>query len=388
MKIVFVLANGYMYGDNKALYNLMPYFLEKGIDCLLLIPQSSDADKTFRKIIPHIINYDDIGFYPVYFHKIISSESRIRNLWSRFKFLIKYIKSSKCEFQYIKKKISEFSPDLIHTNNSGSVLGYKLAKALNVKHIWHLREYGDLDANWLYVPSKKAIIRKLRDPINHNIAITNAIKKHFHLGNNTEVIYDGPLKAKSIPVISDKESYMLYVGRLFPQKGVELLLDAIEDVVLHIPNILLLFAGTGEKEYVDYLHQKIQTKGLNRNVVFLGYRTDIPELMAKATAVIVPSESEAFGFITAEAMFYGTEVIGRNTAGTKEQMDNIENLYNSKVCRRFYNQKDLAHNMIEVWRNEPDKSKLTKISDITLYLYSAEISAKHVFNYYNKILSK
>lgn len=39
-------------------------------------------------------------------------------------------------------------------------------------------------------------------------------------------------------------------------------------------------------------------------------------------ALIVPSPFEAFGLITAEAMFNKCLVIGRDTAGTKEQFDN------------------------------------------------------------------
>lgn len=44
--------------------------------------------------------------------------------------------------------------------------------------------------------------------------------------------------------------------------------------------------------------------------------------MNRATALIVPSPFEAFGLITAEAMFNKCLVIGKDTAGTKEQFDN------------------------------------------------------------------
>lgn len=64
--------------------------------------------------------------------------------------------------------------------------------------------------------------------------------------------------------------------------------------------------------------------------------------MYNAAVFVVPSRNEGFGFITAEAMFNGTIVIGKNTGGTKEQMDNGKENTKSEIAFRYINLQNLT----------------------------------------------
>lgn len=111
----------------------------------------------------------------------------------------------------------------------------------------------------------------------------------------------------------------------------------------------LLIAGNQNTHpmYTRKCMKYISENKLSQFVEFLGQRSDVYDLMQQATALIVPSNFEAFGFITAEAMFNKCLVIGRNTAGTKEQFDNIELLLKSKYVFRFNSKQELVANLKE-----------------------------------------
>ena len=76
-----------------------------------------------------------------------------------------------------------------------------------------------------------------------------------------------------------------HFSRLSPWKGQHVLVEAL----LHCPeDVVAVFVGDalfGEQDYVTQLHQQIDAFGLSDRVKFLGFRSDIPELMAACDLV-------------------------------------------------------------------------------------------------------
>lgn len=84
----------------------------------------------------------------------------------------------------------------------------------------------------------------------------------------------------------------------------------------HIPDSILLLVGEGEnkqncKEFVKQL--KIDNK-----VYFLGFRNDIPELLNASDLFVLPTLSETLGIVLIEAMASQLPVIGTNSGGVPE----------------------------------------------------------------------
>ena len=384
MKILYVITNSFWYGDNIALFNLMPHLIEEGVEPIFLVPKDSIANERFSEYTKFIISYNDGNI--LYTQKTTSRSNKIKNYISSVKCVFHSLFADKKEYEKIQNVISQLHPDLIHTNNSGCVLGYKLAISLRIPHVWHIREYGDKDANWLYFPSRKFVMHRFNNKINHNITITEGIRKYFRLSKeNTQTIYDGPISCRTSADIALDKSYFLFVGRLFPNKGVEMLIEAMSKVIKHKPNTILRIAGSGEPSYVSYIINKTKELGLVNNIEFLGYRNDIAELMSHAKAIIVPSFFEAFGFITTEAMFYGALVIGYDSAGTKEQMDNVENALREKVCLRFSNTNELEKAILKATVFDLGRDILKDVSNFVQKTYSDVGSAKKVYELYLRI---
>lgn len=388
MNVVFVLTNGDMYGDNKALYNLMPFLISRDITPFFIIPKESEAFDVFHCFTDRVIGYDNKRYYSLYYQKTVLSKNIFKRFLRPVAYLVRRKLCDKKEYQLILKAVLTFCPQLVHTNNSGCILGFQLACDLGIKHLWHIREYGDRDANWQYLPSKKCVINRFRKKNNYNIAITASIKQHFLLPtHNTEVIYDGALSQNKYALSPSKDLYYLYVGRLFPNKGLELLLKAFSLALSKNREMKLMIAGRGDDNYYYSLLNQAKLLGISDCVEFLGYRKDIPQLMSRAKAVIIPSKSEAFGFVTAEAMYYGADIMGYNTAGTKEQMDNVDKFLKESFCMRFESSEQLATLLLQHWERKYDVEKHTTISEYVKRIYSAEESANNFCNYIIKILN-
>jgi glycosyltransferase involved in cell wall biosynthesis len=105
-----------------------------------------------------------------------------------------------------------------------------------------------------------------------------------------------------------REPYVVYLGRLSPEKGVEILLDAVTG----LPDLRVKIAGDGPQTGV--LQTIARQQGLQQ-VEFLGRVAGEEKwgLLRHATAVVVPSVCyEAFPFVVLESLAAGTPVVASN----------------------------------------------------------------------------
>lgn len=122
------------------------------------------------------------------------------------------------------------------------------------------------------------------------------------------------IAAESLAPSDEAGEYMLFLGRLVPQKGIATFLQAAEEC----PNIPCRIAGGGPLE--DEVRARITARGL-RHVELLGHLEDeaLHEVLRHARAVVVPSEwYEPFGLVILEAMAMARPVIAARIAGPAE----------------------------------------------------------------------
>jgi glycosyltransferase involved in cell wall biosynthesis len=110
-----------------------------------------------------------------------------------------------------------------------------------------------------------------------------------------------------------------HFSRLAPWKGQHILIDALAKCPPHVTAILVGDALFGEQDYVQELHQQVTALGLENRVKFLGFRSDIPQLMAACNLVAHTSTApEPFGRVIVEAMLCGTPVVAAKAGGAME----------------------------------------------------------------------
>lgn len=112
---------------------------------------------------------------------------------------------------------------------------------------------------------------------------------------------------------------ILYISRIHPKKGLELLIDAAESIRERLKGYRIIIGGNGEAEYVEYLKSAIINKGLSHIFEFPGWLDDEVKrrAMLDADVFVLPTYSENFGMVVAEALACGTPVI--TTSGTPWQ---------------------------------------------------------------------
>lgn len=385
MKVLFVKSSTTLFaGSSKSFMNMLDGLMKLGVLPLVVFPAADGMCELYRnKGIPTaVLNYrmavypplrcvkDYVMFFPRLFGRI----------W------LNYIASHK-----LLNIVRRFRPDIIHTNVSVIDIGYRVAMQLKIPHIYHVREYGDKDFSLFHYPMCSCFLKKLKKH-SFAICITKDIQRHYNLGaDNSCVIYNGICPESQIHFNPQKKNYFLFAGRLESAKGIADLLVAFADFYKLRPNseIQLKIAGdTKNVHYYNFLLNEVKRLHIETNVDFLGMRKDVNNLMADAYLMIVPSLSEGFGRITAEAMQNGALVVGRNTAGTKEQFDNGLEMTGEEIALRYSNHQELVRAMCEVVDNgiEHYFSMIERSQQVVKALYTNERHAQQVYDFYKVIL--
>jgi glycosyltransferase involved in cell wall biosynthesis len=117
---------------------------------------------------------------------------------------------------------------------------------------------------------------------------------------------------------------VLTVCRLSPEKGPLELVEAIARLRDQGREAKLLIAGVDlwpNQWYAAELEALIRRRGLLGEVLLLGWRDDVPKLMAAADVYAMPSTGEPFGLVFAEAMAMKLPVLGLDDGGTPEVVE-------------------------------------------------------------------
>lgn len=106
------------------------------------------------------------------------------------------------------------------------------------------------------------------------------------------------------------------VARLHPVKGHCFLLEALARVKDKISQLTLVIVGNGPER--ASLESLVTRLGIANNVIFTGFRKDIPEVIAALDILVLPSLSEGLSLTIMEGMAMKKPVIATNVGGTPE----------------------------------------------------------------------
>ncbi len=203
-------------------------------------------------------------------------------------------------------------------------------KMLYTAHGFHFFKNGPVK-NWLiYFPIEKYLSHFTDAIITINQEDYEMVRNHKFKNIDTYKIPGIGVNAARFSVRSeeDKKSLrkkygynvddfiLLYVAEFIPRKNHMFVIDALPELIKIIPNIKILFAGKGRD--LDKTKQHAETLDVSSHLEFLGFRKDIPDLIAISDVGISASKQEGLGLNLAEEMFCGIPVVATEDRGHKE----------------------------------------------------------------------
>jgi glycosyltransferase EpsD len=239
----------------------------------------------------------------------------------------------------LKAITQKYDFDLVHCHTAMGSVVTRLAcrearkrgtKVLYTAHGFHFFKGGSLK-NWLlYYPVEK-LLSKHADAIitinqeDFKLIKDSGFKTKVHLlesgmGVSTERFYPVDLGTKI--ELRRKKGYasvafiLIYVAEFIHRKNHQFILDAVEGLAKEIPSLKIIFAGRGQ--LLEKMKAYAVTKKVDNLVDFLGFRTDVNELMNLADLGISASRQEGLGLNLAEELFCGLPVVATIDRGHRE----------------------------------------------------------------------
>ena len=155
------------------------------------------------------------------------------------------------------------------------------------------------------------------DIVNSNFRAVREKVVTAYNGINVEPFVDSGLtreQARARLGLPGKEGFVYgTVGRLVETKGQKVLLKAFAKVYEQYPESWLILAGAGRLE--SELRSLANDLDIHERVVFLGFRTDIPEILKAYDVFVLPSIAEGLPGALLEAMATGIPVIASRVGG-------------------------------------------------------------------------
>ncbi len=236
-------------------------------------------------------------------------------------------------FLKLMRYLRQQKPDIVHTHLvHAETYAIPAAKLAGVRHVVNSSHNDD---PFRYHPLFKIRGRILWRMTRQGIAISEAIRKFLieiegAKNNQVQTIYYG-LNRTSPPATlsaskegefiarlrsSENAQIVGAVCRLVPQKGVAYALEAMAKLMPQYPNLHYILVGEGGLR--AELEQYAETLGIAERVHFLGWRTDVPELMAQFDIFLAPSLWEGFGLVFLEAMAQSVPVVASRVSAIPE----------------------------------------------------------------------
>lgn len=295
-------------------------------------------------------------------------------------YAIKHMVRDKCCAYLLKKQLQNYNIDLVHTNTGVVTVGKSIAKILKVKHVWHIREFQDIDFNLKPLTGWNNIINNYKNA-DFVIAISKAVLNHFKLGAKNQIfIWDAVRSKRDSCFFIQKEKYILFcAATLCDAKGIKSCISSFAISGLSDKGYILKVVGEYTDEYKKELDELIQEKRLYGKVIFLGFCENVKELFKYATAFIMSSKNEGLGRVTIESMLYGCPVIALKTAGSKE-------IINDSIAYMYTTVEECA-GLLQNVANCFDVEKIKYAQKYAIENFSQEVYGEKILTIYNELTS-
>ncbi len=227
----------------------------------------------------------------------------------------------------LQKILNDFRPDIVHVHYPIAQC-YPVVGVSALPHSWKLIvtvHNSDIRVSPFEAPAIRVWQHRLFGRADALTAVSQSLlddasELYDNFRPKARVIHNGVgPQWFQLPLQPDgKADYVLFVGRLHPVKGVDILLAAWKAISFQFPKTELWIAGDGsERQNLEVLASSLD---ISSDVRFLGPKTadELPRLYRDARTVVLPSRREGLPISLLEAGACGAICIGTRTPGIPE----------------------------------------------------------------------
>ena len=223
----------------------------------------------------------------------------------------------------------------------------------------------------------------------HLIACGEMVKKNLvdefgfsdvNVIHNAVKPFKGPIVEEPVLKKSHDQGYFLVgnVGRLTEQKGFEYFIASIPLVLKKHPKTKFIIIGSGELE--SSLKNQAKDLGVSNDIIWLGYREDVQNLMSQLDLIALSSLWEGLPLTPIEAFSVGKAVVATNVDGTPEEVIDGRSGYLVKPKNSI----DLA-NKINKFINSKNENQVLNVKKVYNSEFSFQKFSTRFINYYKRL---
>lgn len=213
----------------------------------------------------------------------------------------------------------------------GKLLSKKKPKIVQSRHMSMTRYKGDFYHNFLYknIDMILAVTKQVQEQIIKYIpsSVRPKLAVLYPGADKHENISDKEVRALQEKLGMKDSSFKIgMVGRINEDKGQNLLIKAVELLHLRGHEVDAYFVGSAMAEsYLEKLKKDVKEKDLQNFIHFVGFLKSPSSFYAVCDTIVLASKRETFGLVLVEAMLMKKSVVGSNSGGVLEIIDDREN---------------------------------------------------------------
>lgn len=315
IKVLSLIASAELGGAERVLLDVVRFLDRTRYDPWVIVPRPGPLVRELEAVAAQVMVVDLFGqaeFLGRYAH----GEDYLRAL-SGWPQLVRGLLE-------LAGLVQEQRIRIIHSHSLKThVLTCLLAPMVRCPLIWHVHDF--------YVQRKGFRWLALSTEVFPDLLIANsqAVADQFPRRSRIAVIYNGVDVETFIPATTrarHRDGFSIgMVGAFAPWKGQHIFVQAVAEVGDRLPEARfyligdVIYATAGHRDYRRELERLVREFGLERRLIFEGFRQDIAAVLADLDIVVHCSiEPEPFGRVIIEAMACGKPVIAARGGGVGE----------------------------------------------------------------------
>ncbi|MDB5189212.1 MAG: hypothetical protein JWL82_169 [Parcubacteria group bacterium] len=238
-------------------------------------------------------------------------------------------------FRDLSKIIRDFKPDVVHGNSSKAGAFVALAGRLNGVHriIFTAHGWAFNEGRPVWQKCIIGIVHYLTVILSHaTICNSEATKRDIRwmpfVSSKTIVVHHGvkpfdllrreDARRELAPLLTAR-TWIGVIAELHPVKGLDVLIQAVEHVLPDYDDVALVIIGEGDER--GYLEHLIKIEGLTGRAVLVGHIKNAPAHLSAFDLFVLPSRSEALGYVLLEAGMAALPAVGTRVGGIPEILE-------------------------------------------------------------------